>query len=206
MTTDLVSQSDSQPDRPIPTNSLAFEYVYVANQRCACGGHYAVTHQRLGRAGSGPVDQLTAACEACDVERTFTFNISSFFGEFEKYNRFQQTEERFRRAMVFIRAGELDQAEKILQQVVDPEEGEPAFAWAHFHLGNVLMRQGSVEAALMHLERAAAIQPLAPVIHEALGQAYRVAGNAGGAESRLRRAEALRAQFADSDGHRAQER
>lgn len=197
MTTDPVPQSDSNSDRPIPTNSLAFEYVYVANQRCTCGGYYGVTCQRLGRGPSGPTDQLTGACQACGAERTFTFDISSFFGDFEKYNRFQQTDERFREAMVHIRAGELDQAAGLLRQVVDPEEGEPAFAWAHTHLGNVLLHLGDLEGAVAHLERAAAIQPLAPDIHEALGRVYQVTGRDEAAADQFRRARALRSEFAD---------
>lgn len=206
MTTDPVPRTDPESGRPIPCNSLAFEYVYVANQRCACGGYYRVTCQRLGRGTVGPTDQLTGVCEACAAERTFVFDISSFFGEFEKYNRFQQTEERFRDAMRHIRAGELNQAAEALRRVVDPEEGEPAFAWAHTHLGNVLLRQGAIEDAVMHLERAAAIQPLAPDVHEALGQAYRVAGQDEEAERRFERARALRAQFAESDAQRSQDR
>lgn len=199
MTTQPVpQQGEGAPDRLIPTNSLAFEYVYVANQRCTCGGYYRVTCQRLGRGPSGPTDQLTGACQACGAERTFTFDISSFFGDFEKYNRFQQTDERFREAMVHIRAGELDQAAGLLREVVDPEEGEPAFAWAHTHLGNVLLHLGDLEAAVAHLERAAEIQPLAPDIRETLGRAYQMAGREEAAEDQFHRARALRAEFAES--------
>jgi tetratricopeptide (TPR) repeat protein len=206
MTTDPMPPTDSEPDRPIPTNSLAFEYVYVANQRCPCGGYYAVTCQRLGRGPAGPTDQLTGACEACGTERTFTFDISSFFGEFEKYNRFQKTEERFRDAMIHIRAGAFDRAAEALREVVDPDEGEPAFAWAHTHLGNVLLRLGELEEAVAHLERAAVIQPLAPEIHRALAEAYQAVGAAEEAECQRQRATALRAEFAGSSAQRTQDR
>jgi tetratricopeptide (TPR) repeat protein len=198
-------QPGSEPDRPIPTNSLAFEYVYVANQRCPCGGYYSVTRQRLGRGPSGPTDRLTGVCEACAAERAFTFDISSFFGEFEKYNRFQETEERFREAMIHIRAGEFAQAAAALQEVVDPDEGEPAFAWAHTHLGNVLLQLGNAEAAVVHLERAAEIQPRAPDIQEALARAYRVSGREEEAEGQVQRANALRTQFADADSQGPQD-
>ncbi len=48
-------------------------------------------------------------------------------GDFEKYSRFHRTDGRFREAMAHLRAGRLAEAEAALQQVVDPEEREPAF-------------------------------------------------------------------------------
>ena len=104
----------------IVANSPAFEYVYVANQRCACGGHFAVVCQELR---AGPVDRLTGRCELCGEETAFDFDIGSFFGQFEKYSRFHQTDDRFREAMAHIHAGRWGEAEAALQQAVDEEEG-----------------------------------------------------------------------------------
>ncbi len=180
---------------PIRANSIGFEYVYVANQRCGCGGYFAVVSQALRMSPSGATDHLVARCEACGAERTFDFDISSFFGQFEKYDRFRQTEDRFREAMAYLRAGRLAEAEAALREVVDPEEGEPAFAWAYYHLGRVLLMRGRAAEAADVLEWAAAIQPLEPKIREALGKACRAAGRRAEAEAHLREARALQERF-----------
>ena len=144
----------------IPANSPSFEYVYVANQRCECGRTFRAVRQELRAGPSGPVDRIVACCEGCGSERAFDFGIASFFGQFERYSRFGQTDDRFREAMVLLSEGHLAEAEAALRQVVVPEEGEPAFAWAHYHLGMILLAQRRWEEARVHLERATAIQPL----------------------------------------------
>ncbi len=181
--------------RPIPANSIEFEYVYVANQRCSCGGYFAARSQELRRGPEGPVDHLIARCEACGAERAFDFDIRTFFGQWEKYGRFRETEEFFRAAMRHLKAGELAEAEGALRRVVDAEEGEPAFAWGHYHLGVVLLVADRAEEALPHLERAAAIQPLEPDIHEALAVALEALGQGEAAEAHRRESADLRARF-----------
>jgi len=183
----------------IPINSPSFEYVYVANQRCACGGSFAVVRQELHTSPSGPVDRIVARCETCGEERAFDFDIGSFFGRFEEYSRFHQTDDHFREAMRRVRAGQLPQAEAALRQVVDPEEGEPAFAWGHYHLGMVLLLQGRLDEAVACLERAAALQPLEPDIHRGLGRAYRAAGRETNGIACSRRAEELQARIVAAD-------
>lgn len=179
----------------IPVNSIDFEYVYVANQRCSCGGYLTVIRQELRQRSSGPVDHLTARCTRCGAEHTFEFGIQSFFGQWERYGRFRQTDERFREAMAHLRAGRLAEAEAALRQVVDAEEGEPAFAWAHYHLGCVLLMEGRAKEARFHLEQAVAIQPLEPEIHEALALALRATGAEDAARFHLRESAALRERF-----------
>lgn len=179
----------------IPVNSIEFEYVYVANQRCACGGYFAAVRQELRQGPSGPVDHLLARCEGCGAERSFEFDIRSFFGQWERYGRFRRTDERFREAMSQLRAGRLAAAESALRQVVDAEEGEPAFAWGHYHLGCVLLLEGQAEKARFHLERAVAIQPLEPDIHEALARALQATGEEEAARSHLREGATLRERF-----------
>ncbi len=179
----------------IPANSPGFEFVYVANQRCECGGYFATVNQTLGYSPTRPTEQVQARCEACGAERTFVFDISSFFGKFERYDRFQQTEETFRRAMAALRAGRPDQAEASLREVVDPEKGEPAFAWGYYHLGRVLLMQGRAEEAVVVLEQALAIQPLEPDIHRVLARALQAVGRKEQAQGHLREAEELQARF-----------
>ncbi len=184
---------------PIPTNSVEFEYVYVANQRCPCGGYFSPVRQELRQSPAGPVDRLTARCERCGVETSFDFDIRSFFGQWEKYGRFHQVDAHFREGMEHLRAGRLAEAEQTLQQVVDPEEGEPFFAWGHFHLGTLLLLEGRPEEARKHLEQAAAIQPLEPEIHEALGHALQALGNPEAARAHFRESAALREQFGEEN-------
>ncbi len=179
----------------IPANSIEFEYVYVANQRCECGRYFAALRQELRQGPAGPVDVLTARCEGCGAERTFEFNIGSFFGQWEKYGRFRQTDGHFREAMQHLRAGRLEEAEVALRQVVDAEEGEPAFAWGHYHLGCVLLLEGRAEEARVHLERAVAIQPLEPEIHQALARALEATGQMEDARAHWQESTALRERF-----------
>lgn len=182
---------------PIPANSIEFEYVYVANQRCSCGGYFTVRSQELRQGPAGPLDHLIARCEACGAERAFDFDIHTFFGQWEKYGRFRETEEFFRAAMRHLRAGELGEAEAALRRVVDDEEGEPAFAWGHYHLGVVLLTEHRAEEALSYLERAVAIQPLEPDIHEALAIALEATGQGEAAEAHRRECADLRARFSE---------
>ena len=160
----------------IPVNSPVFEYVYVSIQRCPCGGYFVAQRQELLTGPTGPVDRLIARCRKCGAEQGFDFDIRSFFGQPEKYDRFRRTDSLFRQAMEHVRAGRMAQAEADLRQVVDPQEGEPALAWGHFHLGMTLLVQSRADEALVHLERAAALQPLEPEIRRRLGYACQAAG------------------------------
>jgi tetratricopeptide (TPR) repeat protein len=180
---------------PIITNSPAFEYVYVANQRCDCGGRFAAAGQELRNTPTGPVDRITGRCAACSEGRIFDFDISSFFGQFERYDLFRQTDAHFQEAMVHVRAQQWEEAEAALRRVIDPEEGEPAFAWAHFHLGAVLLCRGRAEEAVAQLETAALIQPLEADIHEMLGNACQGAGRVAEARIHVERAQELRERF-----------
>ncbi|MBN1180059.1 MAG: hypothetical protein JXD18_12675 [Anaerolineae bacterium] len=183
----------------IVTNSPSFEYVYVANQRCACGGTFATVRQELTLTPEGPLDRITARCTACGAERVFDFDIGSFFGQFERYAHFFDVDRRFKEAMEQVRAGALPDAEALLASVVDAAEGEPLFAWAHFHLGRVVLEQGRAEEAIAHLARAAAIQPLEADIHAALAHACQMAGREAEALQHAQESETLRARFEGQD-------
>ncbi len=188
----------NDPD-PIPANSPSFEYVYVANQHCACGGLLAIVRQELVNRPSGPLDRLVARCQACGAELTFEFDIASFFGQFEKYSRFHQTEDSFRQAMGHVRAGELAEAECALRRVVDAQEGEPAFAWGHYHLGRVLLLEQRAKEAITHLEWAVGIQPLEADIHEVLASAYQSVGRMEEADRHREQSASLRDRLGSED-------
>ncbi|HOG46003.1 MAG TPA: hypothetical protein PLJ35_09745 [Anaerolineae bacterium] len=65
----------------IPVQSVAEEYRRVRQERCPCGGRYQVGRQALLEDDAGRhYDCLDATCEQCGAERTFLFDISSFFG------------------------------------------------------------------------------------------------------------------------------
>jgi tetratricopeptide (TPR) repeat protein len=181
---------------PIRTNSPAFEYVYVANQRCDCGSYFAVIKQELRTPYTDPLDVLTARCEGCGAERTFVFDISSFFGDPDKYARFNATDDHFRRAMELLDESQWDEAEAALRQVIEPEEGEPRFAWAHYHLGRVLLQRLRPQEAIACLELAAEIQPLEPLIYEELTRACQAAGQVQVSREHHKRAAELRDRFA----------
>jgi tetratricopeptide (TPR) repeat protein len=186
---------------PTPANSVKFEYVYVANQRCECGGRFKVVSQELlGVSGGGPVDRVNAVCQACEEAVSFNFDISSFFGKFDEYDRFDHTEGLFREAMEHVRSGKWAEAEAALKRAVNPDEGEPAFAWAHYHLGMVLLMQNRPQEALSHLQRAAEIQPLEPDIEDGLGRAYQAAGQEQEAAKHFAARDAMQELYGKAEG------
>ncbi|MDY7039295.1 MAG: hypothetical protein SVX38_00340 [Chloroflexota bacterium] len=75
-----MSDETGMPQQPIQVNDIRSEYVYVANQRCPCGGDYAVVRQSL-MLTAPPTDHLECRCRKCGQERAFVFDIGSFFGQ-----------------------------------------------------------------------------------------------------------------------------
>jgi len=71
----------------LPANCVEEEYLYVAMQRCPCGGTYEHDMQSLAKRGETPCDELNAHCLQCKKPRTFVFDISAFFGDIEKYGK-----------------------------------------------------------------------------------------------------------------------
>jgi tetratricopeptide (TPR) repeat protein len=163
------------PQHPIKVNSPEFEYVYVANQRCPCGGDYTVVRQELMHT-TPPTDYLECRCQKCDQERTFAFDISSFFGHFEKYGRFVETDRQFHEALLQLKMGQLAQAEEAFLRVIDPDEGEPNFAWGLFYLGSLYLALERPAEAYEYLSRAVAIQSLDAPLHQMLAFACRFLG------------------------------
>lgn len=71
----------------LPANCVEEEYLYVAMQRCPCGGTYEHDMQSLSKRGETPCDELKVHCAQCKKPRAFTFDISAFFGDIEKYGK-----------------------------------------------------------------------------------------------------------------------
>lgn len=62
--------------------SIAAEYVFLQQQRCpACGHGYAMIRQALTHHAGRPYDVLEVRCTGCGAQRSFAFDISSFFGQ-----------------------------------------------------------------------------------------------------------------------------
>jgi Flp pilus assembly protein TadD len=59
----------------------------------------------------------------------------------------------------------------------------------------VLYMQGNLTEAIQHLEKALAIQPLEPDIHEGLGRVYKEAGKKKQAAKHFQECERLRIPF-----------
>ena len=170
--------------RPIKVNSPEFEYVYVANQRCPCGGDYTIVRQAL-MLTTPPSDRLECRCQQCDRERVFVFDIGSFFGQSEKYGRFAKTDRHFHEALLRLRIGQLTQAEERFLRVIDPDEGEPNFAWALFYLGSLYLELERPAEAYEYLSRAVDIQPLDAPLHQMLAFACRLLGREKEARQQL---------------------
>lgn len=162
-------------DTPIKTNSTHFEYVYIAGQRCECGGRYAFLKQSL-LTGPPPIDRLDCRCRQCGRERAFDFDIGSFFGQIDKYGRFEETDRAFHEALAHLKAGELVDAEQGFLRVIDPDEGEPNFGIALFYLGGLYLKLNQPDRAYEYLARAANIQPLEPAYHQLLAFACQSTG------------------------------
>jgi tetratricopeptide (TPR) repeat protein len=96
---------------------------------------------------------------------------------------------RLRLAEVLLERGEAAEAEKLFRGVVG--KGGVDEARAELGLGRVALEANDVEAALVHLNRAAQAVPRAKVVHVVLAQAYRRQGEEKRAEEELQTASGL---------------
>jgi len=120
---------------------------------------------------------------------------------FERTDRWPQAEADFRRALhlnpgqpqvlnylgySFVEMGEnLDEALEMIEQAV---AGEPDSGYITDSLGWVLFRMGDFATAVGHLERAAELMPVDPIVNDHLGDAYWAVGRKIEAEFQWRRA------------------
>ena len=95
-----------------------------------------------------------------------------------------RTEERTRMALWLVGQGRFDEAQARIGQI---ERGHPRPGVLHFRFGRALMVRGQTDAAIRHLERAAASNP-PPETDLILGQALLAADRPADAVPRLRRA------------------
>ncbi len=181
----------------IPANSITFEVVYVQAQRCECGGSYRFESQHLLMADDLPIDRLTAVCEACGTEQNFFFDIHAFYGEEDQESHFERTEVTMRRAIEAIHVQRWTKAEAALRRVIDPEEGEPAFGWAHYHLGMVLLVQERPQEGLEEIRTAVALVPNEPEFYRGLSKALARLGREEEAAEALDRHQAFKARAKD---------
>ncbi len=166
----------------IPANSLTFELAYIAASHCECGGTYQAQSQQLLFANDLPIDRVQAQCERCGQSRDFYFDIHSFYGQGDQYQRFEATEAVLRVAVEAIHAQQWTTAEAHLRQVIDPEQGEPAFGWGHYHLGMVLLVQGRHEEGLAQIQAALRWHPGEAEFYRGLNRALTLLGRTSEAE------------------------
>lgn len=166
----------------IPANSLTFELAYVAASHCECGGTYQAQSQQLLFANDLPIDRIQARCERCGQSRDFYFDIHSFYGQGDQYNRFETTAAALRSAVEAIHAHQWAAAEAQLRQAVDPQSGEPALGWGHYHLGMVLLVQGRHEEGLAQIQEALRWHPGEAEFYRGLSKALTLLGRASEAD------------------------
>jgi hypothetical protein len=131
----LPEGADKTPETLLPANCVEEEYLYVAMQRCKCGGVYEHDLQSLTKHGETACDELTVHCVQCKKPRAFAFDISAFFGKLENYGKITRPSRLFDVvewlgiAALFIRDSEKHQH----------EEKRMMLAEADFCLDQVLM-------------------------------------------------------------------
>ncbi len=179
----------------IPANSFAFELLHIYAQRCECGGRYEVRTQHLLKANGLPIDRITAVCTRCGAERDFYFDAHTFYGAEEgTAERFAATEAALREGIEAINRGDFEEALQKMRRVVDPEEGEPAFGWGHYHLGMLLLVQGKRRAGYDEIRKAVALVPNEAEFHRGLAKAAELLGRAEEAAAEREKAARLQAR------------
>lgn len=71
--------SENQEMDALVVNSVAEEYAYLRQQRCACGGAFLLVMQALQKREERYYDVLQVACIACQAQKSLVFDINSFF-------------------------------------------------------------------------------------------------------------------------------
>ncbi|MFP4344750.1 MAG: hypothetical protein ACLFU8_08665 [Anaerolineales bacterium] len=175
----------------VKANSVTFEIGHIMAQRCECGGRYEIESQHLVDVDGTPLDRLHAECTQCAEERDFYFDISSFYGQPERYSRFEKTEELLRAGLEAIQAQRWEEAEVYLRRVLDPEEGEPDLGWAHYHLGMVLLVQGEHREGVAEIRRAIQLVPREGEFYRGLSKGLELQGREEEAERARQRYQAL---------------
>ena len=70
----------------LSVDSIHEEYEYIAKQRCECGGTYQVNKQTLLKSvpNGKHFDSLRARCVKCGAVRSFAFDVSELFRQYER--------------------------------------------------------------------------------------------------------------------------
>lgn len=69
----------------IVVNSITEEYIFLETTAHSCGTFYESAGQSLATEGGKYYDILAARCPKCGTTTPFYFDISSFYGDYEKY-------------------------------------------------------------------------------------------------------------------------
>ncbi len=179
----------------IPANSFAFELLHIYAQRCECGGRYEVRTQHVLKANGLPIDRITAICTRCGAERDFYFDAHTFYGsEGGTAERFAATERALREGIEAINRGDFEAALHKMRRVIDPQEGEPAFGWGHYHLGMLLLVRGERQAGYDEIKKAVALVPNEAEFHRGLAKAAELLGRAEEAAAERAKAAQLQAR------------
>lgn len=63
----------------IKVNNIREEYRHIESQKCECGGEFDKISQAVFP--EQKMDEIKVICKKCKKEKSFYFDISSFFGK-----------------------------------------------------------------------------------------------------------------------------
>ena len=71
----------------IKVNDISEEYKYMKENKCDCGGEFALIEQSLQFRGKVFVDVHKAYCRECSINKEFIFDISSFYNPLKSFKK-----------------------------------------------------------------------------------------------------------------------
>jgi HEAT repeat protein len=77
------TSSPATTETCIVVSDVSEEYKYVGKERCGCGGAYEVVSQSTREENGKHFDRLDCRCQKCGKEKTFIFDVTSIFQEYE---------------------------------------------------------------------------------------------------------------------------
>lgn len=122
-------------------------------------------------------------------ENDFTGAISSFERALTLRPQYVEAENNI--GLAWRELNDFEKARAAFKAAIDWQGERPRDAQPFLNLGTLLADQNKVDAAIPYLEKAAALSPDNPTVHEELSHAYAAEQNLGKAQSELERAIAL---------------
>lgn len=151
---------------PIPVTSWPQELVYIRSQRCPCGGSFEPAAHRVV---PPHFERHQARCTACERERPFWFDISSFQDDPFAAGRFEEVRTLFGDALEKVDEEDLDGARTRFREV---SEREPWFALAWYHQSMIALLHDELDEARRCLETAIGLLPLDPELHGSMAELH----------------------------------